>query len=294
MSSGETRVEHVSDTALITAVGRAIETARADGIVRDPFAEKLAGARGAALAHVLASQEWMGIAVGLRCRVIDEMLTEAIATYDIRVVAILGAGLDTRPWRLDLPPELRWIEVDFPGILDYKAQLLASEKPKCRLERIAADLTDATERRAVFAAAGNQPGLILTEGLLLYLPASTTGALATEPVRLSGIRYWLLDIAASVLTRNAHWNELGDIEKVRAKDRVEGQGILDLVQRNGWNFTARRKYANEGFQIAAARGLKATQESAGQVSEDDPSGIYLFSRTELPTPVPPPVWDRSR
>ena len=174
MSSGETRVEHVSDTALITAVGRALETARADGIVRDPFAEKLAGGRGAALAHILASQEWMGIAVGLRCRVIDEMLTEAIATYGIRVAVLLGAGLDTRPWRLDLPPELRWIEVDFQGILDYKAQLLASEKPRCRLERMAADLTDAAERQAVFAAAGNQPGLILTEGLLLYLPASVT------------------------------------------------------------------------------------------------------------------------
>ena len=281
MSSGETRIEHVSDTALITAVGRALETARADGIVRDPFAEKLAGARGAALAHILASQEWMGIAIGLRCRVIDEMLTEAIATYGIRVVVLLGAGLDTRPWRLDLPPELRWIEVDFQGILDYKTELLASERPRCRLERMAADLTDATERQAVFAAAGNQPGLILTEGLLLYLPASTTGALATEPMRLSGIRYWLLDIAASVLTRNAHWNQIEDIERVRAQDRVEGQGILDLVQRNSWSLTARRGYADEGFRIAASRGLKATKEAAGPVSEDDPSGIYLFSRMAL-------------
>ena len=32
----------------------------------------------------------------------------------------LAAGLDTRPYRMDLPPSLRWIEVDLPDILDYK------------------------------------------------------------------------------------------------------------------------------------------------------------------------------
>ena len=278
MSSGETRVEHVSDTSLITAAGRALETARADGIVRDPLAEKLAGARGLALAHTVYSPEWMGIVVGLRCRVIDEMLTEAIAAHGIQVVVILGAGLDTRPWRLDLPPQLRWIEVDFPGILDYKSQVLASERPKCRVERIAADLTDATQRQAVFAAAGSQPGLILTEGLLLYLPRSTADALATEPVRLSGIRYWLLDVAARVLMRNAHRGVFDDVEKVRAKDRVEGQEILNLVHRNGWSLTASRTYTNEGFAIATSRGLEAMAESAGPASADDPSGVYLFNR----------------
>ena len=61
---------------------------------------------------------------------------------------------------------------------------------------------------------------------------------------------------------------------------MEGQGILDLVQRNGWSLTARRAYANEGFRIAAARGLKATQDSASPVLENDSSGIYLFSRTD--------------
>ncbi len=277
MSSGETRVEHVSDTSLITAAGRALETARADGVVRDPLAEKLAGSRGAALAHNLYSPEWMGIAVGLRSHVIDEMLTEAIAAQGIQVVIILGAGLDTRPYRLDLPPSLRWIEVDLPDILNYKSELLANEKPKCRLERRAADLTRATERQAVFAAAGPQPGLILTEGLLLYLPGSTTDALATEPVRLSGIRYWLLDVAASVLMRNAHRGEFDDVEKVRAKDRVQGQEIISLVDRNGWRLSAKRSYTKEGFAIAASRGLKTLPDAAGPVA-DDPSGIYLFNR----------------
>ena len=282
LSCGELRVEHVSDTALMVAAGRALETARADGVIRDPFAARLAGARGEALVRKLLAPDWVGIGMGLRCRTVDETLVEAIAAHGIRTVVTLGAGLDTRPWRLDLPPQLRWIEVDFAPILQYKARILASERPKCRVEMMAADLRVSSERQAVFAAAGSAPGLIVAEGLLLYLPARVTEALATEPPRLSGIRFWLLDVAARALMRNAHPGTLEEIEKLRAQDRVEGRPILDLVQRNGWNLIARRPYAEEGFAIAAARGLSiAADEEVG----DDASGIYLFGR---PTASPSP------
>lgn len=30
----------------------------------------------------------------------------------------VGCGLDTRPWRLDLQENLRWIEIDFADVLD--------------------------------------------------------------------------------------------------------------------------------------------------------------------------------
>ena len=271
------RVVHVTDTALMVAAARAIETARADAIVRDPLAERLAGLRGMALAGTMTSPEWMGLGVGLRCREIDDMLLEAIAAEDIRTVVLLGAGLDTRPWRLALPPALRWIEVDFADMLDYKDKLLAGEPPRCRRERIATDLTDPKQRQAVFAAAGPEPGLMITEGLLLYLPAATTQALATESVRLSGIRHWLLDIAASSLMRNAHQGKLEDVEQVRAKDRVEGRPILDLAERTGWSIVARSAYAAEGFAIAAARGLPVLPDP--EPATDDPCGIYRLTHS---------------
>jgi len=275
MSSGEIRVEHVSDTALMVAAARAAETARPDGVVRDPFAQRLAGLRGAALADKLLSSDWLGIGVGLRCRTIDEMLLEAIAAYGLRTVIVLGAGLDTRPWRLELPRDLHWIEVDFAPILAYKAGLLASEKPRCHLEQIAADLTAAADREAVYAAAGNAPGIFVTEGLLLYLPAHTTAALATGFPQRSGARHWLLDIAAHRLMQNAHQGTLEEIEKVRAPDRVQGQQILDLASSHDWRQSVRRDYANAGFAVAASRGLKFPAEDS---SADDPSGIYLFTR----------------
>jgi len=61
----------------------------------------------------------IGFGLGLRSRCLDDLLLEGLASERIPTVLSVGFGLDTRPWRLELPPELRWIEVDFADMLDY-------------------------------------------------------------------------------------------------------------------------------------------------------------------------------
>ncbi len=56
----------------------------------------------------------MGLAI--RARFVDELLIEAVAANQTGTVLSVGCGLDTRPWRLDLPANLRWIEIDFADI----------------------------------------------------------------------------------------------------------------------------------------------------------------------------------
>jgi len=65
------------------------------------------------------------------------------------MVVNLAAGLDTRPYRVQLPASLKRIEVDLPEILAYKEESLKTEKPACRLERVRADLSNAQIRRSL-------------------------------------------------------------------------------------------------------------------------------------------------
>jgi O-methyltransferase involved in polyketide biosynthesis len=65
-------------------------------------------------------------------------------------VVNLAAGLDTRPYRLKLSPSLKWIEVDLPAMIDYKEEILATEKPVCVLERFRVNLADVAARRELF------------------------------------------------------------------------------------------------------------------------------------------------
>jgi O-methyltransferase involved in polyketide biosynthesis len=180
---------------------------------------------------------------------------------------------------------LRWIEVDFPDMLNYKTAVMASEKPKCRLERVAADLSNRSQRQAAFSAARNTPGLIITEGLLMYLPAETVEALAAESIAMSGIRYWLLDVASPELERRIAMGSRQALQDVRAENHLNGIQILDVLGRNGWIPIRHRSYTRDSMEVAAERirAFAAAREQAGidqlpPPPADDPSGVYLLGR----------------
>ena len=100
-------IAHVSDTALMTAACRAMETERPDGLIRDPFAAQLAGERGMAIGRALAGGlDRMCFGIGIRSRFLDKLVLDTVAEHGIATVLSIGAGLDTRPWRLELPATL--------------------------------------------------------------------------------------------------------------------------------------------------------------------------------------------
>lgn len=285
MSSNYADIQQVSDTALMTAACRAIETSRPDGLVRDPFAEQLAGERGMAIAQGLARKEIMCFGVGIRSRFLDELVTEAISVRKVATVLSLGAGLDTRPWRLDLSDDLRWIEVDFARVLDYKAAILARHKPKCRLERMAADLNDPSARSSIFAAPGSPSALMITEGLLMYLPADTVEALAVEATGTDAIQYWLLDVASAEFERRIRMDAFDSIQTVRASDHLNGEQLLETMHRNGWASVRCRSYTVDALQVALDRiralaRLRPASEPAPPPPPppNDPSGVHLYGR----------------
>ncbi|MDT5089189.1 MAG: hypothetical protein QOG47_1896 [Mycobacterium sp.] len=109
-------ITHVSDTARWTALYRATESARADALFRDPLAERLAGEQGRAIVAKTPMTSRNGWWLVARTKIIDDAIARAIADGCDRVLN-LAAGLDTRPYRLNLPSELRWIEADLGPLL---------------------------------------------------------------------------------------------------------------------------------------------------------------------------------
>lgn len=189
-------IRNISDTALWVAVFRARESERADALFRDPYARKLAGERGEQIAKELqfSQPEWPYAARTVR---FDEMVRSRVEQGTDMVIN-LAAGLDTRPYRLEVPPSLKWIEVDLPGITDYKEQVLAGEKPRCALERVRLDLADVTARRELFHKLGSRAGkaLILAEGLLVYLSREQVLELARDLAAQPSFQDWGIDMVS--------------------------------------------------------------------------------------------------
>jgi methyltransferase (TIGR00027 family) len=191
-STGQ-HVSHVSDTARWTALHRATESARPDALFNDPLAELLAGEHGRAIsarAPRISRNGWWLVA---RTKIIDDVITQSIADGCDRVLN-LAAGLDTRPYRLDLPADFCWVEADLPQLLAEKADLLADQTPRCRLTRTAVDLSDPRARDDFLndALIGATTALVLTEGLLTYLEDRDIKALSESFTRPE-VAWWMLD-----------------------------------------------------------------------------------------------------
>jgi methyltransferase (TIGR00027 family) len=196
-------IETISDTARWVAVYRAMETARPDAIFRDPFADRLAGQRGREILAGMPQGNAYAWPMIVRTAVFDEIILDAVQNKKVDLVVNLAAGLDARPWRLPLPSSLHWVDVDLPGILNYKTETLRDEKPVCRYEAVTADLRDEELRQALFSRLGASAAraLVVTEGLLVYLTPEQVGALATDLHAQPAFAEWLIDLASPQLLK---------------------------------------------------------------------------------------------
>jgi methyltransferase (TIGR00027 family) len=227
-------VSHVSDTARWVAVYRARETERPDALFRDPFAARLAGERGLAIAAATPRAAVTGWSAVTRTKLIDDLVLDSVAQGCDRVLNV-GAGFDTRPYRLALPRTLTWVEADLPALVDEKERLLAAETPACKLIREPVDLADSAARADFLrrAAAGAARALVITEGLVVYLDDGTVRALARDLVAEPGIRWWVLDLLSPAM-RAMISNGMGGRHPARALVKFAPDDGVAFFEPLGW------------------------------------------------------------
>jgi len=87
------------------------------GLFEDPFAARVAGEHGVALAtRFCEKMPQLGGMVAARTRHLDMQILDYVRGGG-RDLVLLGAGYDMRPFRLNLPAGMRVYELDFPTVL---------------------------------------------------------------------------------------------------------------------------------------------------------------------------------
>jgi methyltransferase (TIGR00027 family) len=228
-------IRDISDTALWVAVYRARESERQDALFHDPFARKLAGERGEQIAKDMQAglrYEWPYTARTVR---LDQIITGQIQQGTDMVIN-LAAGLDTRPYRMDLPPSLKWIEVDLPTMIDYKEEILRQEKPRCALERVRLDLADVVGRRALFQRLGSNAKkiLVVTEGLLVYMTRNDVTALGRDLAAQASFRNWAIDLCSPGLLKMLQKN-MGALREAGTPLKFGPEEGPEFFTTSGWN-----------------------------------------------------------
>jgi methyltransferase (TIGR00027 family) len=276
-------IRNVSDTALWVAVYRARETERPDALFRDLYARRLAGARGEQIATSMPFSDKATWAWVARTVLFDQFIEEQVRG-GVDLVVNLAAGLDARPYRMALPPSLKWVEVDLPGILAYKEEILAGCKPACALERVRLDLSDVPARRELFERLGRSArrALVVTEGLLIYLTAEEVGSLARDLAAPASFRSWALDLASPGLLKMIQKDSGTQLSAAGASLKFgppEGPGFFapygwkSVDVRSPLKTAARLKRLSIGMRI-----LAMLPESSGPQGSRPWSGVCLFER----------------
>ena len=165
---------------------RARETERQDRLFADPYARDLAGQRG--LAVMAASERASGgenAFIPVRVRWFDDLIVRGAARA--RQVVLLGAGLDTRAFRLSLPAGLDWYEVDRHEVLSAKDVVLAGAVASCRRQVVAADVGG--DWGSALLGAGFDHGartLWIAEGLFFYMAEEAVIEMLRGAARMCG------------------------------------------------------------------------------------------------------------
>lgn len=104
--------------------------------------------------------------VALRAKRLDDWCADFLRRHPDAVVLHLGCGLDSRAFRLAIPPTVLWFDVDQPGVIELRRRLYDDTE---RYRMIGSSVTDAGWLDQIPTG---RPTLVVAEGLLMYLDES--------------------------------------------------------------------------------------------------------------------------
>lgn len=283
MNDNNPSIRNISDTALWAAAFRALESERADAVFRDPLARMLAGDRGMKAVREMPSGTKHSWAWVTRTWSFDRLIDRAIREGADAVIN-LAAGLDARPYRMDLPPALKWVEVDLPELLTYKEEVLKSETARCRLERVAMDLSNMAARRALFERVGREAkkAVVITEGLLIYLSREEVAALAGDLAAMPGMRHWVTDVCSPGLLRILQKNIGDPLREAGAPLKFGPEEGIGFFEPLGWRAAEVMSTIRTGAKIKRSplflRLIALLPEPKGKLGSRPWSGACLLER----------------
>lgn len=290
----------VSFTAQTMALQRALETARpsASRLFTDPLAVGLldrplravAVAARIPVAGGLVARAYDSVWPGprpsavARTRLIDDTVTDLIAAGVTRVV-LLGAGFDSRAWRLDALRAAEVIEIDLPGTQEAKRAAVARiGADPGRVRFLAVDLANADLEEAVRATGfeSGQRTLFLWEGVTNYLSAEAVDRTLAAIRALAGAGGQLLFtyVHAGALDGSVDFPEAR--RWVRSVRRVGEPWTFGLVPAQLPQYLAERGYTLAWEESTAAAGRRYF----GAMGRDDrASELYRVALAEVSCPA---------
>ncbi|SDZ05885.1 methyltransferase, TIGR00027 family [Saccharopolyspora shandongensis] len=156
------RFTGAQQTLLGPLYARAMDNRRPDPVLGDETADRLLDRIDFDFRRLLSSGDQL--AVILRAKQLDDWAASYLAEHPDAVVLHLACGLDSRAFRLTVPADVRWYDIDMPDVIELRNRLYPQAPANYRT--IAASVTD---RYWLDEIPTGRPTLVIAEGLTMYL-----------------------------------------------------------------------------------------------------------------------------
>lgn len=156
----------VSRTAYLTCGARAEDAAKAKPVCGDRYAARFLAGEGESIYRQFKREAGPIASIAARHRMIDDLLRERIAGNPDTAVVIIGAGFDSRAYRIEGG---RWIEIDEAQVLERKNAVLPSGDCRNPLRRIVIDFAAEALADKLPPFSPETPVVIVMEGIFIYL-----------------------------------------------------------------------------------------------------------------------------
>ncbi len=183
MTTDKIQFTKEKETMLMTLSGRAIQSQWKKPILRDPWAEEAMRHIDYDMSKSLKGVSSWGMWKDIGCTIIatraatfDLLTSNYLADHPEATVLHVGCGMDSRVFRVDPPATVDWFDVDYPEVINLRRQLFPAPDAAStgRYHLIGAPLDDL---RWLDEVPRDRPGLLIAEGVLMYLSEAEVKAL---------------------------------------------------------------------------------------------------------------------
>lgn len=234
MADVKVRLDQAMGTSLIMLYGLAWDVRAKRPILGDTIAAQAFEKVDYDFASLKFSPRNLAFSIASRAKHFDDWAGRFLAEHDRATVLNLGAGLDSRVWRVNPGPGVTWYDVDYPGVVEVRKKIFP-ERENYHLIASSVTVPDWLER-----IPADLPTLVIAQGLTMYLQPGDGHALFRRitdrfgqgVVTIDTHNQWALRRQNKLVNRHfgatLHWaiNSAADLERdnprLRCTDSVSG------------------------------------------------------------------------
>jgi methyltransferase (TIGR00027 family) len=156
----------ISKTAFYCCGIRMQDAERRDPVCGDIHAKAFMNEDGLGILEAFRDETNPNASNVARHRIIDDFLRQELLANPGLCVVIIGAGFDSRAYRLKGGT---WVELDEPQVIAYKNERLPASNCENELHRIPIDFSTDLLEEKLSSFSGRSPVVVVIEGVFMYL-----------------------------------------------------------------------------------------------------------------------------